>query len=143
VDGAGDSSNREETLRRPHGYYDSSCCATAAVLAVSVAIGAQTPATHRFTPERFYNTVSFAHPSALRIKPGDRVATKTIDAAGVDWNGKQVGQGPNPQIGSFYIEGAEPGDAIVVTIEAPRRPAKKQWPQVPLVHSAATWTTPV
>ena len=43
--------------------------------------------------------------------------TKTIDAAGVDWNGKQVGQGPNPQTGPFYIEGAEPGDAIVVTIE--------------------------
>ena len=91
--------------------------ATAAVLAVSVATGAQTPSTHRFTPERFYNTFSFAHPPALRIKPGDRVATKTIDAAGVDWNGKQVGQGPNPQTGPFYIEGAEPGDAIVVTIE--------------------------
>ena len=30
--------------------------ATAGVLAVSVAIGAQAPVTHRFTPERFYNT---------------------------------------------------------------------------------------
>ena len=91
--------------------------ATAGVLAVSVAIGAQTPVTHRFTPQRFYNTFSFAHPPALRIRPGDRVVTKTIDAAGVDWNGKQVGQGPNPQTGPFYIEGAEPGDALVVTIE--------------------------
>ena len=91
--------------------------ATAGVLAVSVAIGAQAPVTHRFTPERFYNTFSFAHPPALRIRPGDRVVTKTIDARGVDWNGKQVGQGPNPQTGPFYIEGAEPGDAIVVTIE--------------------------
>jgi acetamidase/formamidase len=91
--------------------------ATAGVLAVSVTIAAQTPMTHRFTPERFYNTFSFAHPPALRIRPGDRVVTKTIDAAGVDWNGKQVGQGPNPQTGPFYIEGAEPGDAIVVTIE--------------------------
>ena len=91
--------------------------ATAGVLAVSTVIGAQTPVTHRFTPEHFYNTFSFAHPPALKIRPGDRVATKTIDAAGVDWNGKQVGQGPNPQTGPFYIEGAEPGDAIVVTIE--------------------------
>jgi hypothetical protein len=47
-----------------------------ASLALTVAgIGAQTPATHRFVPERFYNTFSFAHPPALRIKPGERVVT--------------------------------------------------------------------
>jgi len=40
--------------------------------------------THRFIPNTFYNTYSFAHPPALRIKPGDRVVTKTIDAAGTD-----------------------------------------------------------
>src|SRR3989442_13446672 len=73
--------------------------------------------THRFTPTRFYNTWSAAHPPALRIKPGDRVLTKTIDAAGVDWDGKLVGVGPNPQTGPFYIEGAEPGDVLVVTLE--------------------------
>src|SRR5215475_3316051 len=73
--------------------------------------------THRFVPQQFYNTYSFAHPPALRIKPGDRVVTKTIDAAGVDWNGKQVGTGPNPQTGPFFIEGAEPGDVLVVTFE--------------------------
>ena len=72
---------------------------------------------HQFVPDHFYNTYSFAHPPALRIKPGDRVATKTIDASGVDWNGKSVGNGPNPQTGPFFIEGAEPGDAIVVTFE--------------------------
>ena len=91
--------------------------ASLAVVAAGAAIGAQGPATHRFTPERFYNTFSFAHPPALKIRPGDRVITKTIDAAGTDWNGKSVAQGPNPQTGPFYIEGAEPGDAIVVTIE--------------------------
>jgi acetamidase/formamidase len=73
--------------------------------------------THRFVPEKFYNTYSFAHPPALRIKPGDRVVTKTIDAAGLDWNGKTVGVGPNPQTGPFYIEGAEPGDMLVVIVE--------------------------
>jgi amidase len=72
---------------------------------------------HRFVPDTFYNTYSFAHPPALRIKPGDRVVTKTIDAAGVDWNGKTVGSGPNPQTGPFYVEGAAPGDMLVVTIE--------------------------
>jgi amidase len=73
--------------------------------------------THRFTPTQFYNTWSAAHPPALRVKPGDRVVTKTIDASGVDWNGKMVGVGPNPETGPFYIEGAEPGDVLVVTLE--------------------------
>jgi amidase len=73
--------------------------------------------THQFIPQQFYNTYSFAHPPALRIKPGDRVITKTIDAAGVDWSGKSVASGPNPQTGPFYVEGAEPGDMLVVTFE--------------------------
>src|SRR4030088_1840338 len=73
--------------------------------------------THQFTPTVFYNTYSFAHPPALRIKPGDRVVTKTIAAGGVDWNGKSAASGGNPETGPFYIEGAEPGDVIVVTIE--------------------------
>ena len=86
----------------------------------TVMIGASVHAraeTHRFVPSQFYNTFSAAHPPALRIKPGDRVVTKTIDAAGVDTDGKTVGSGPNPQTGPFYIDGAEPGDMLVVTIE--------------------------
>lgn len=90
-------------------------CAVAAT--ASVALTAQAPATRTFLPERFYNTFSFAHPPAMRIKPGERIATKTADAAGVDWNGRQVAQGPNPQTGPFYVEGAEPGDMLVVSIE--------------------------
>src|SRR6185436_8694714 len=78
-------------------------------------ISAQSPRT--FTPERFYNTFSSAHPPALRIKPGERIVTKTIDAGGIDWNGKQVAQGPNPQTGPFFVEGAEPGDMLVVTFD--------------------------
>jgi amidase len=90
----------------------------AVVVAVLCAASARIDAeTHRFVPGTFYNTYSFAHPPALRIKPGDRVVTKTIDAGGVDWNGKSVASGPNPQTGPFYIEGAEPGDMLVVTLE--------------------------
>jgi amidase len=73
--------------------------------------------THRFVPQQFYNTYSFAHPPALHVKSGDRVITKTIDAAGTDWNGRSVASGPNPQTGPFYVEGAEPGDMVVVTFE--------------------------
>jgi len=85
--------------------------------AISAAATAAAAETHHFVPTQFYNTWSFAHPPALRVKPGDRVVTKTIDAGGVDWNGKTVAPGPNPQTGPFYVEGAEPGDILVVTIE--------------------------
>lgn len=73
--------------------------------------------THRHIPVTFHNTYSFAHPPVLRVKPGDRVITKTIDAAGVDWTGKSVATGPNPQTGPFFVEGAEAGDMLIVTIE--------------------------
>jgi amidase len=88
--------------------------ALAASIAAAAALHAET---HRLIPTTFYNTYSFAHPPALRIKPGDRVVTKTLDAGGVDWEGKTVASGPNPQTGPFYVEGAEPGDMLVVTIE--------------------------
>src|ERR1700722_6822001 len=70
--------------------------------------------TYRFEPKEFYNTFSGAHPPALRIKPGDHVVTYTIDAGGVDSAGVKRGMGSNPETGPFYIEGAEPGDTLVV-----------------------------
>jgi amidase len=50
----------------------------------------------------------------LRIKPGDHVVTFTIDARGFDSAGVQRGQAANPETGPFFIEGAEPGDTLVV-----------------------------
>ena len=70
--------------------------------------------THTFTPTQFFNTYSAAHPPVLHVKPGDHVVTKTVDAGGIDWTGTQVAQGPNPQTGPFYVDGAEPGDLLVV-----------------------------
>jgi len=90
-----------------------------AVIAAGLALAAVrvSAETHRFVPTQFYNTYSAAHPPVLRIKPGDRVVTKTIDAAGTDWTGKSGGSGPNPQTGPFYVEGAEPGDMLAVTFD--------------------------
>ena len=73
--------------------------------------------THHFEPTRYYNTFSFAHEPALRIRPGDRVVTRTIDARGDDHTGTRVATGPNPQTGPFYVEGAQPGDVLVVRLE--------------------------
>jgi acetamidase/formamidase len=73
------------------------------------------PTVHRFEPTRYHNTFSFAHAPVLRIKPRDRVVTTTIDAGGTNAAGQRVAEGPNPQTGPFYVEGAEPGDMLVVT----------------------------
>jgi acetamidase/formamidase len=54
-------------------------------------------------------------PPVLHIKPGDIVETNTVDADGkaIEAAGLKVG-GPNPLTGPFYIDGAEPGDTLVV-----------------------------
>ncbi len=46
--------------------------------------------THYFEPTHYYNTFSFAHAPALRIKPGDRVVTRTVDNRGVDETNTKV-----------------------------------------------------
>ena len=89
----------------------------ALMFAFLVALTTAEAETHRFTPTSYFNTFSFAHPPVLRIRPGDRVITTTVDAAGYDAETKMVTAPGNPQTGPFYIEGAEPGDTLVVTIE--------------------------
>ncbi len=92
-------------------------CLTAVGALTAVLVGAAGAETHRFQPTRFYNTFSAAHPPALKIKPGDRVVTFTLDARGADARGNKLGERPNPQTGPFYVEGAEPGDVLVVRLE--------------------------
>lgn len=84
------------------------------VLLVLLFAAAAFAETHQFQPTQFHNTFSGAHAPALRIKPGDHVITSTIDAGGTDTAGVKRGQGPNPQTGPFFVEGAEPGDTLVV-----------------------------
>lgn len=78
---------------------------------------------HAFTPERYYTTMG-SHPPALRIAPGDTVVTTTVDSIGQDANGEPVTPGFNPMTGPFLVEGAEPGDTLVVRLDrlAPNRP---------------------
>lgn len=73
--------------------------------------------THRFTPTQFHNTFSYAHAPALKIRPGDRVITQTLDARGFDFQNRKLGERPNPETGPFFVEGAERGDVVVVRIE--------------------------
>ncbi len=79
--------------------------------------------THHFSPTHYFTTIG-SHDPALRIAPGDSVATTTVDARGQDASGKQVTVPGNPMTGPFYVEGAEPGDTLVVHLDrlTPNRP---------------------
>jgi acetamidase/formamidase len=90
---------------------------SAAGVALSLALPCSRGETHRFEPQVFHNTFSAAHSPVLRIQPGDRVITRTVDARGFDSAGRKVAERPNPQTGPFYIEGAGRGDTLVVRIE--------------------------
>jgi amidase len=71
--------------------------------------------THRFTPDHFFNTFSFAHPPVLTVRSGDRVITETFNSERLNAAGRPMATGPNPQTGPFFIEEAEPGDMLKVT----------------------------
>ena len=82
--------------------------------------------THTFAPTRWYNTIG-SHPPALRIASGDTVITETIDAAGFDKEGVRRLSGPNPMNGPIFVEGAEPGDALKISIDAMRPIRQTGW----------------
>ena len=83
-------------------------------------------AKHTFQPERYYSTFG-AHEPVLRIAPGDSVATTTVDARGMNAALETVGGRPNPQTGPFHIEGAEPGDTLVVRFDRIRPNRDTGW----------------
>ncbi len=72
------------------------------------------PQTRDFTPTQFHRFFSGNIPPALHINPGDTVRTTTVDAGGRDASGKRRSNGGNPETGPFYVEGAQPGDTLVV-----------------------------
>ena len=73
--------------------------------------------THQVRATTYYNSFDHRHPVLARIKPGDTVVTRTVDAGGYDESGKRAGTRSNPLTGPFYIEGAEPGDALEIKLD--------------------------
>jgi acetamidase/formamidase len=72
--------------------------------------------THEFVPTVFYRSWSPMNKPVLTVKPGDTIHTTTVDAGGTDEKGQRRVMGGNPETGPFYIEGAQPGDTLVVHI---------------------------
>ena len=85
-------------------------------LAALVAL-ATTGDTHDVVPSTYYRTFSRAHPVLERVKPGDSIVTRTLDSAGLDHKDVKRSEPFNPLTGPFFVEGAEPGDALVVRIK--------------------------
>src|SRR5499427_2571107 len=78
------------------------------------------PKTHDFEPSAFHRVFSDASPPVLHIFPGDTVRTWTVDAGGTDAKGIRRSLGGNPETGPFFIEGALPGDTLVVKLNTVR-----------------------
>jgi acetamidase/formamidase len=74
------------------------------------------PRAHRFEPTKFELYFTSRVEPVLRIAPGDTVTTWSVGADGVDAKGERRSPGGNPQTGPFYVEGAMPGDTLVVRV---------------------------
>src|SRR5579871_731706 len=76
--------------------------------------------TRQIQPDRYYVTFSATHQPVARLRPGDTVMTRTLDSRGRDQTGKLILDADNVLTGPFYIEGAEPGDMLVVRLDRVR-----------------------
>ena len=83
---------------------------------------------HHFQPNVYHTSLCSCEP-VLRITDGDTVFTTTVDNAGRDASDQQVTPSGNPLTGPFYVEGAEPGDTLVVRFD-------KLWPNRRLGRSS-------
>src|SRR5258708_2175426 len=70
----------------------------------------------QYTPTTYSHVFSGQPAPLLRIKQGDTVHTTSVDAGGLDHTGTKVTERGNPLTGPFYVEGAEPGDVLAVTL---------------------------
>ncbi|HJQ25019.1 MAG TPA: acetamidase/formamidase family protein [Blastocatellia bacterium] len=81
---------------------------------------ADAPRVHTFEPKQFHRLFSGTIEPVLKIFPGDTVHTWSVDAGGTDHQSVRRSLGGNPQTGPFYIEGALPGDTLVVQLKRVR-----------------------
>ena len=97
------------------------------VAACSPFIPGATAEVHQVVAETYYRTFSRAHPVLARLRPGDTVVTKTLDSGGQDAKDVRRSEPSNPLTGPFYVEGAEPGDALVIHFTKVRMNRKWGW----------------
>ncbi|MCU1320745.1 MAG: Acetamidase/Formamidase [Acidobacteriaceae bacterium] len=81
-----------------------------------------------YEPTTFQSYYYAGNKPGIHIFPGDIVHTWAPDSAGTDKNLKRVALGGNANIGPIYVEGALPGDTLMVHLIkiAPNRPTARQ-----------------
>src|SRR5690349_19388193 len=89
----------------------SRCLSALLLLAAPAALAAET---RQIFAREYYRTFSHANAVLEHIKPGEVIFTRTLDSGGQDEKGEHRSAPANPLTGPFYLEGAEPGDAIVI-----------------------------
>lgn len=99
-----------------------SAMSTALLVCLSAALSAAE--THRFAPPDYKLAFSATDKPVLRVRPGDTVVTTSVDSEGGDAKGTIIGPKYNAVTGPFYIEGAKPGDTLVIHLEQVRLNSK-------------------
>ncbi|HVW75954.1 MAG TPA: acetamidase/formamidase family protein [Rhizomicrobium sp.] len=101
--------------------------ASSPMLSIPVTLEGKRPAArparavlHDYDPQAFHNFYSPGLAPVMRLFPGDSVKTRTLDSRGQDRDGKPRAPRGNPLTGPFYIEGAMPGDTLVVHLDRVR-----------------------
>jgi acetamidase/formamidase len=94
-----------------------------------------------FEPNEFYSNYSAAIAPVLHVFPGDTIRTSTIDSGGLDAKLMRRSAGGNPETGPFYIEGALPGDTLVVHLNKvrPNRDTARSGARVSLRAVTPAW----
>lgn len=101
------------------------------------------PRTFAPTPSSYPRRIGAEDAPLLRIHPGDTVRIATLDAGG--WGpgafgarGNKRAMGGNPLVGPFYVEGAVPGDVLVVRLHRVRLDRDWAFSGTGLVDNAIT-----
>src|SRR5260370_24772095 len=75
---------------------------------------------YQLKPSELKYTYAASYAPVARLKSGDILETNTVDCFGnaikKPGDTLSMATGDNPLTGPFYIEGAEPGDTLAVTI---------------------------
>jgi acetamidase/formamidase len=78
------------------------------------------PQMHDYDPQHFENFYARLVQPVMHLAPGDSVKTRTLDSRGQDRDLAPRAPRGNPLTGPFYIDGAMPGDTLVVHLERVR-----------------------
>ena len=94
--------------------------------------------THAFQPKSWSLVFTGSAPPALRVKPGDTVDTTCVDSNGDDETGKHVAPVWNALTGPFVVEGAQPGDTLVVHLDKVRLNSRRGAASTRMADEATT-----